>query len=45
MNTEPSPPKEPANPPGAHVATERTGTAPPVPPKRPQSQAASPPAR
>jgi hypothetical protein len=45
MNTEPSPPKEPASPPGAHVATERTGTAPPVPPKRPQSQAASPPAR
>jgi hypothetical protein len=45
MNTEPSPPKEPASPPGAHAATEKTGTAPPVPPKRPQSQAASPPAR
>lgn len=45
MNTEPPPPKEPASPPGAHAATEKTGTAPPVPPKRPQSQAASPPAR
>jgi hypothetical protein len=45
MNTEPSPPKEPASPPGAHAATEKTGTAAPVPPKRPQSQAASPPAR
>jgi hypothetical protein len=41
MNTEPPPP----SPPGAHAATEKTGTAPPVPPKRPQSQAASPPAR
>jgi len=45
MNTEPPPPKDPASPPGAHAATEKTGTAPPVPPKRPQSQAASPPAR
>jgi hypothetical protein len=45
MNSEPPPAKEPASPPGAHGATEKTGTAPPVPPKRPQSQAASPPAR
>lgn len=45
MNTEPPPPKEPVSHPGAHAATEKTGTAPPVPPKRPQSQAVSPPAR
>lgn len=45
MNAEPPPPKEPASPQGAHAATERTGTTPPVPPKRPQTQAASPPAR
>jgi len=45
MNTEPPPSKETASPPGAHAATEKTDTAPPVPPKRPQSQAASPPAR
>ena len=44
MNSEPPPPKEPAAPQSAH-ATEKTGTAPPVPPKRPQSQAASPPVR
>src|SRR5262245_16477282 len=41
MNAEP---KEPASPQGAHAASE-TGTTPPVPPKRPQTQAASPPAR
>jgi hypothetical protein len=45
MNAEPPPPKEPASPQGAHAATEKTGTTAPVPPKRPQSQAASPPAR
>jgi hypothetical protein len=44
MNAEP-PPKEPTSPQGAHAATEKTGTTPPVPPKRPQAQAASPPAR
>ena len=44
MNAEP-PPKEPASPQGAHAASEKTGTTPPVPPKRPQTQAASPPAR
>jgi hypothetical protein len=42
MNAEP---KEPASPQGAHAASEKTGTTPPVPPKRPQTQAASPPAR
>jgi hypothetical protein len=42
MNAEP---KEPASPQGAHAASEKTGTIPPVPPKRPQTQAASPPAR
>ena len=45
MNSEPARPKEPANPQGAHAASEKTGTTPPVPPKRPQTQAASPPAR
>jgi hypothetical protein len=45
MNSEPPTPKEPASPQGAHAATEKTGSTPPVPPKRPQSQAASPPAR
>jgi hypothetical protein len=44
MNAEPPPPKEPVNP-GAHAAPEKTGATPPVPPKRPQTQAASPPAR
>ncbi len=44
MNSEPPAPKEPAGPQSAH-ATEKTGTTPPVPPKRPQAQAASPPAR
>ena len=44
MNVEPPPPKEPASPQGAHAATEKTGTTAPVPPKRPQSQAVSPPA-
>jgi len=42
MNAEP---KEPASPQGAHAASEKTGSTPPVPPKRPQTQAASPPAR
>lgn len=42
MNAEP---KEPASPQGAHAASEKTGTTPPVPPKRPQTQAAPPPAR
>lgn len=45
MNAEPPPPKEPASPQGAHAASEKTGSTPPVPPKRPQTQAASPPAR
>lgn len=45
MNAEPPPPKEPPSPQGAHAASEKTGTTPPAPPKRPQSQAASPPAR
>src|SRR4029078_3613076 len=44
MNVEPPPPKEPASPQRAHAAREKTGTTAPVPPKRPQSQAVSPPA-
>jgi hypothetical protein len=42
MNSEP---KDTTSAPGAHPATERTGANPPVPPKRPQAQATSPPAR
>jgi len=46
MNSEPAPPKEGASqPPAPHAGTEKTGTNPPVPPKRPQAQAAPPPAR
>jgi hypothetical protein len=45
MNAEPPPPKEPANPQGGHAGAEKTATNPPVPPKRPQAQAAQPPAR
>jgi len=45
MNSEPPPPKEAANPPANHAGTEKTGTTAPVPPKRPQAQAAPPPAR
>lgn len=45
MNSEPAPPKETASAPGAHAGTEKTGTNPPVPPKRPQAQATPPPAR
>jgi hypothetical protein len=42
MNAEP---KVPVIPQGNHAATEKTGSNPPVPPKRPQAQAAPPPAR
>jgi hypothetical protein len=45
MNAEPPPPKEATSPQSAHSGTEKTGSTPPVPPKRPQTQAASPPAR
>ena len=45
MNAEPPPPKEPASQQAGHAGQEKTGTTPPVPPKRPQAQAASPPAR
>jgi hypothetical protein len=45
MNAEPPTPKEPVSPQGAHAGPEKTGTTPPVPQKRPQTQAASPPAR
>jgi hypothetical protein len=45
MNSEPTPPKEAAGTPGGH-APEKTGTTnAPVPPKRPQAQAAPAPAR
>jgi hypothetical protein len=43
MNSEPQAPKEAVNP--GHAGTEKTGTSPPVPPKRPQAQAVSPAAR
>ena len=45
MNSEPPPPKEGGSAPAGHAGTEKTGSTPPVPPKRPQGQAASPPAR
>ncbi|HZP69132.1 MAG TPA: hypothetical protein VFB29_04235 [Pseudolabrys sp.] len=45
MNSEPAVPKEAGGSPASHAGTEKTGTTPPVPPKRPQAQAASPPAR
>ncbi len=45
MNSEPPVPKEAASPPSNHTSAEKTGTSPPVPPKRPQAQAPSPPAR
>jgi hypothetical protein len=45
MNSEPPPPKEAASPPANHAGAEKTGTTAPVPPKRPQAQAAPAPAR
>jgi hypothetical protein len=45
MNAEPPPLKEGTNSQSAHGSAEKTGTTPPVPPKRPQAQAASPAAR
>jgi hypothetical protein len=42
MNAEPPPSKEPSSPQGAHAATEKTGATPPVPPRRPQTQAVPP---
>ena len=44
MNAEPPPPKEPVSQQGGHAGTDKAGTT-PVPPKRPQAQAAQPPAR
>ncbi|HMA55258.1 MAG TPA: hypothetical protein VKP52_00800 [Pseudolabrys sp.] len=41
MNSEP-PPKEAAAAPAPHAGAEKTNSNPPVPPKRPQAQAASP---
>ncbi|HEY6023406.1 MAG TPA: hypothetical protein VIV34_04425 [Pseudolabrys sp.] len=45
MNAEPAPPKEQAAAPGGAVAADKAAGNPPVPPKRPQAQAATPPAR
>jgi hypothetical protein len=45
MNSEPPPPKEQPSAANAHVGPDKTGSNPPVPPKRPQAQAATPPAR
>jgi hypothetical protein len=45
MNAEPPPPKEHTGTANAQAGAEKSGASPPVPPKRPQAQAASPPAR
>jgi hypothetical protein len=45
MNSEPPPPKEQPGATSAQAAPDKTGSNPPVPPKRPQAQAATPPAR
>jgi hypothetical protein len=45
MNAEPPPPKEQTGTATAHPAGEKPAASPPVPPKRPQAQAATPPAR
>jgi hypothetical protein len=45
MNAEPAAPKEQTGTASAHPAGEKSGASPPVPPKRPQAQAATPPAR
>jgi hypothetical protein len=45
MNTEPPAPKEQAAKPGGPAAAEKGVGNPPAPPKRPQAQAATPPAR
>jgi len=45
MNSEPPPPKEQPGATNAQADPDKTGSNPPVPPKRPQAQAATPPAR
>ena len=45
MNAEPPPPKEQTGTATAHPAGEKPAASAPVPPKRPQAQAATPPAR
>ena len=45
MNAEPRPPKEQPGTANAQAAGDQSGGNPPVPPKRPQAQAATPPAR
>lgn len=45
MNAEPPPPKEHTGTASAQPGEKPAGSTPPVPPKRPQAQAASPPAR
>lgn len=45
MNAEPPPPKDQAGTANAQAGVDKRAGAPPAPPKRPQAQAASPPAR